>query len=146
MTKEEKKLMEEYPEIKFDEKIFNSDFFNEMEDSKRFLELEDNWDDLGSKSYKLETWIRMKDFLIKIIKDFYTHSSLILPTPYINPGKGGAFDLHWKTEHFEILLRIPEEDEVPISFYGDNYKEIKIRGTVEISKLEALIEWIRLYY
>ena len=137
---------EEYPEIKFDEKIFNSDFFNEMEDSKRFLELEDNWDDLGSKSYKLETWIKMKDFLIKIIKDFYNHSSLILPTPYINPGKGGAFDLHWKTEHFEILLRIPEEDEVPISFYGDNYKEIKIRGTLEVSKLEALIEWIRLYY
>jgi hypothetical protein len=127
-------------------KIFDSEIFKEIEDSKRFLELEDNWDDLGSKSYKLETWIKMKDFLIKFAKDFHNRSSLILPAPHINPGKAGALDLHWKTKNFEILLRIPEEDEVTISFYGDNYGKIKTRGTLEVSKLEALIEWIRLYY
>ena len=45
--------------------FFNSDIFNELKESKRFLDLEDNWDDLGSKSYKLETWNKMKNFLLK---------------------------------------------------------------------------------
>lgn len=127
-------------------KFFNQEIFDEINESKRFLELEDNWDDFGSKSYKLETWGKMKHFLLKFTQDFYNRSSLILPVPYINPGKGGAFDLHWKTKGFELLLRIPEEYNVPISFYGDNYKNIKIRGTLEVSKLDSLIEWIRLYF
>ncbi|KKN00377.1 hypothetical protein LCGC14_1138350 [marine sediment metagenome] len=136
-------------EIKFpsiSNKVFEPEFFDEITESKRFLELEDNWDDLGSKSYKLETWVKMKDFLLKFAQDFYSRSSLILPVPYINPGKASAFDLHWKTKSFELLLRIPEEHNVPISFYGDNYENIKIRGTLEKSKLDSLIEWIRLYF
>jgi len=127
-------------------KVFDPEFFDEINESKRFLEIEDNWDDLGSKSYKLETWVKMKDFLVKFGRDFYNSSSLILPVPFVNPGKTGAFDLHWKTKNFELLLRIPEEDDVPISFYGDNYENIKIRGTLEVSKLDSLIEWIRLYF
>lgn len=119
--------------------------YSEINDSKRFLKFSDNWDDRGSKSYKLETWLKTKNVLLKIARDFYNHSSLILPTPYINPSASGAFDLHWKTNYFELLLRIPEEDDNPISYYGDNYKKIKIRGTLEVSKLQPLIEWITLY-
>lgn len=132
-------------EIKFPSIIINPEFFYEINESKRFIEIENNWDNLGSKTYKLETWLKMKDFLLKIAQAFYNRSSLILPVPYINPGKSGAYDLHWKTNNFELLLRIPEEYNVPISFYGDNYKNIKIRGTLEVSKLEPLIEWITLY-
>jgi len=132
-------------EIKFNVIPFDVDFFSEIYDSKRFINLKDNWDGLGSIGYKLETWIKMKEFLIRMAQEFYYISSLTLPTPYINLGKSGAFDLHWKTKKFELLVRIPEENEVPISFYGDNYKEIKIRGTLEITKLDALIEWIKLY-
>ena len=125
--------------------IINPEFYSEINNSKRFLKLMDNWDNLGSKFYKLETWIKMKNFLLKIARDFYNHSSLLLPPPYINPSASGAFDLHWKTKDFELLLRIPEENDVLISFYGDNYKQIKIRGTLEVSKLKPLIEWITLY-
>jgi len=126
-------------------KVYDPEFFFEINESKRFLELEDNWDNLGSKTYKIETWNKMKDFLLNITHDFYNRSSLILPVPYINPGNSGAFDLHWKTKNFELLLRIPEENNVPISYYGDNYANIKIRGTLEFSKIESLIEWITSY-
>jgi len=127
-------------------KILFKDLFKEIEISKKILSFSENWDNEGSKGYEQRTWEKKVRFLTKVFKNFYDKYGLILPTPYINPGMDGDIDIHWKTEKFEIFLSIPENDDERINYYGDNYGDIRTKGTLDIDKLDSFLTWIKLYY
>ncbi len=122
------------------------EFLKEIEASKDFLEYEDNWDGEGSKNYKRETLDKFYQFLINFSKEFYRKNKKRLIAPYINPGMDGGIDLHWKTENFELLLSVPERDDVPISYYGDDYKINIIKGTLNIDNFGVLISWLKTFH
>jgi len=122
------------------------EFLKEIEASKDFLEYENNWDGEGSKDYKKETLDKLNQFLINLSKEFYTKNKKPLITPYINPGMDGAIDLHWKTDKFELFLSIPERDDEPITYYGDDYRDNIIKGTLNIDNFGVLLSWIKTFH
>lgn len=122
------------------------EFLKEIEASKNFMEYEDNWDGEGSKNYKKETLDKLNQFLINLSKEFYIRNKNHLITPYINPGMDGAIDLHWKTDKFELFLSVPERDDVPITYYGDDYRDNIIKGTLNIDNFGVLLSWLKTFH
>ena len=108
------------------------------------LSLKNNWDDKGSIGYKRSTLMKSVDFLRILYEIMAEKSDYVIPVPGILPGPHGSIDLHWKNEKFELLINIPADpsNEV-VSFYGDNYKDLKIRGTFNINNLKTgPINWL----
>lgn len=122
------------------------EFLNEIEAAKDFLGYENNWDGEGSKSYKKETLEKLNQFLLNISQEFFKINKKRIAAPYINPGMDGAIDLHWKTDKFELLLSVPESSDVPITYYGDDYKDNIIKGTLNIDNFGVILSWIKTFH
>ena len=75
-----------------------------INDARKYLKYEDNWDGEGSPIYKEETLKRVESFL-----KLYIKFNKKLPLPNILPGPGGSFDLCWKHLNFDILMNVPED-------------------------------------
>src|SRR5579864_789949 len=65
--------------------------------------LRDNWDDEGSQGYSVQTWKRIRSFLLN-------HASLSerqfrqkLPVPQINPADQGSIDVFWRLADRQLL-------------------------------------------
>lgn len=118
----------------------------EIEESKKILDLEKNWDGEGSIGYKEKTWNKMKAFLMKLAENYSKKYEFLIHTPFLNPGSNGAIDLHWQTNKFELLLSIPESDEVPINYYGDNYGRSSIKGTLGDDDFDVILTFMKMYH
>ena len=136
--------------IKIEEDIFKYEIpkklSEEIEKSKKLLELKDGWNSPESKGYKLETLVKVNKFLILIFTEFHKRFGQDLIIPYIDPGINGAIDLHWKTEKFEMHLTIPERDDEPISYYGDNYGPFFQEGCIINGKINSWLSWMKEVY
>ena len=106
------------------------------------LELEDNWDGEGSPSYSLDTVDRAIEFAAtqaRVLRDF----ARCLPMPEIGAGPDGSIDLHWKLPSRELLVNIPADANEVATYYGDDYKTQKIRGSVNARNLNwGIAEWL----
>ncbi len=101
----------------------------EIERSRYILTLPDNWDDEGSKPYKQETLICAIHFLLDyfyLLDKIYAHS---IKVPQIGHGVNGGIDILWKSKDYRLLINIHEAPSNIASFYGDDYKDNKIKGT-----------------
>jgi hypothetical protein len=113
---------------------------------KKILSLRDNWDGEGSVSYNEETLNRSIAFIENISKNYWKKFKLIIPIPDMFPGIDGDIDIDWKIENFELLITIPNNSEEPAGFYGDDYKENKIKGTINQKILDAvIIPWMKIF-
>lgn len=158
-------LIKKHPETNWDEIISNavesylfnlsnpqskerdiSELTEEIEHSKRLLKLNDNWDGEGSKGYLKPTWEKMVTFLMTLSNEFHDRYGLMIHAPIINPGTEGAIDLHWKEERFELLMSIPENDEIAMNYYGDNYGKSRIKGTLEANDLDIILTFMKMYH
>jgi len=115
----------------------------ELKNSLQILNLEDNWDGEGSIGYNKKTWKKMVNFLDQIASNYYLRTQFLLSSPFINPGSKGDIDLHWKNKKFELFLSIPQSDEDPIVYYGDDYKMNAIEGSFELNDYEELLSWLK---
>jgi hypothetical protein len=106
----------------------------EIEQGKRILELEDDWDGEGSLGYSKETLNRAESFLKMHIEGLWKSFSIRLPIPKIGPGPDGSIDLYWKQSSWELLVNIPADAHEMATFYGDNYGSIKNRGNLDPTK------------
>jgi hypothetical protein len=116
-------------ETKFSIPVKFEDLANEIKRSSYILELPDNWDDEGSKSYKQETLIFAINFLLDyfyLLDRIYAHS---IKVPQISHGVNGGIDILWKSEDYRLLINIHEAPSNIASFFGDDYKDNKIKGT-----------------
>lgn len=110
----------------------------------KILELEDNWDGEGSKTYNAETLKRAKSFLISLIKDFWMLYNLKLDIPMIFPGIDGDIDIEWKNKKFQLLISIPEEVEKLTGLYGNDYAEDEIELDFDSTKINLrLLSWLK---
>ncbi len=124
---------------------FNSEMERELSYSRKILELKDGWDGEHSRGYMEKTWNKMFNFLEIFSKEYRCITNYFLSKPFIDPGLDGGIDLHWKTNKFELLLTIPEKDNEPLSYYGDDYKSNIIKGTLELDNYRVLLSWIKIF-
>ena len=110
----------------------------------KILELRDNWDGEDSKTYNGETLKRAKSFLISLIKDFWMLYNLELDIPMIFPGIDGDIDIEWKNKRFQLLISIPEKDEMLAGLYGSDYAEDEIELDFDCTKTNLrLLSWLK---
>jgi len=115
----------------------------EIEQAKRILDFEDDWDGEGSPGYSEDTFNRAVSFLTTYAEGVWESCGIPLPIPRIGPGPDGSIDLHWKLPSRELLVNIPADaNEVP-TFYGDNYGVLKNRGTLDPQKFNLeIVPWL----
>lgn len=106
---------------------------NAIEKLMSFLKLEENWDGSGAKAFDYETVVNAASFL-------FTHESMLmtkfkfpLSAPIPGPCHDGSIDLHWSNEKDELLINIKPNPNMVCEFYGDDKKDFKINGTINIS-------------
>ncbi|MFC1478876.1 hypothetical protein ACFL57_05410 [Candidatus Margulisiibacteriota bacterium] len=115
-----------------------SELDSEIERSRHIIKLKENWDGEGSKGYKQTTWDRAVDLLSSKYLDYAMSKKDKIDIPNILPGPDGSIDILWSYPEYEVLINVPESDNKPISFYGDNKRENYLKGTLN-SKLEELV-------
>jgi hypothetical protein len=111
--------------------------------ARALVELGENWDGEGSQGYSLETWKRVKRFLM-------SHASAarslfrVLPAPALNPADQGSLDVFWRLSGRQLLVNFPEDESAPITYYGENRQgnnTISGRTTAGEKRLD-LVAWL----
>jgi len=112
--------------------------------SEYIVDLKDNWDDEGSKGYKSETWLNAINLILTYSVWIKENRFTIISPPQIYEGPEGSIDILWESKKYRLLLNVPEDKNLPISFYGDDFYKDSNKGTLpEYSKIKlALIESI----
>ncbi len=123
------------------------EIYQEIENSKYILELDDDWDDEGGVAYQESTWKRTIQFISSYTKWVFDEISLVIPTPKIAPGPNGTIDILWKSSNYRLLINIPDNLKKQASFYGDNYSTDTIEGTFNPSNFNQglLLTILNLY-
>jgi hypothetical protein len=96
-----------------------------LEDMKKWLEeLDIEW----------ATWARAQSIV------FWSGN----PDAEVNPGPDDkTVDVHWKAPNWELLVNVPENENEPVDFYGDNNKDVKIKGRCYNKNIKSLIQILR---
>ena len=114
-----------------------------IESSRWILDLEDDWDELGSSKYSESTWQRACNFLVQQARFSRRVLGGELPSPRIQPGPAASIDMHWKMERFELLVNIPSDPSKSATFYGDDYGDLCMRGNLNPSEaIPGLVVWL----
>jgi len=115
----------------------------EIEQAKRILELQDDWDGVGSPGYSEDTFNRAIAFLTMEAEGLWESWGIRLPVPRIGPGPDGSIDLHWKQPSWELLVNISADANEMAVFYGDNYGAQKIRGSLDPKNFNlGIVAWL----
>lgn len=112
--------------------------------ARALAELGEDWDGEGSQGYSLNTWKRVKRFVL-------THASISesrfranLPVPTINPADQGSLDVSWRLSDRQLLVNFPADKAGPITYYGQNNQgdnTISGRTTGREHRLD-LVAWL----
>jgi hypothetical protein len=96
------------------------DIRSAVQSARALTELGEDWDGEGAQGYSLNTWKRVKRFVL-------THASISqsrflanLPVPTINPADQGSLDVSWRLSDRQLLVNFPADKTAPITYYGQN--------------------------
>jgi len=109
------------------------------EKSQYILELENDWDENGALSYKLETWIKsinfIHEFSLIIFRDF--KRKIISPKIYHGPSQ--SIDILLENNKYSLLINIPPDSDLGI-YYGKDKVGNSSKGEINLNKINyALI-------
>lgn len=107
-----------------------------INDSKYILELEEGWDGEDGKPFSKETWNNAVKFLIDYATWIYANTGKAIVSPDIMHSVDGSIELLWQKEKFRMIISVPKNDKL-LSFYGDDYKDGKIQGTVGLESIKS---------
>lgn len=114
-----------------------------IEDSRKILLLEDNWDDLGAVPIEEPTWRRAVEFLARHAKWVWENKRSAIESPEVLPGPDGSVDLHWDHTDYELLINVPAEPNSMAGFYGDDRGGISIKGQFDPGRMnKGLFDWL----
>jgi hypothetical protein len=114
-----------------------------IEDAEWLLSLKEDFDGEGSPRYHPDTVGRALTLVRTLSAQACSHGADGIPLPEILPGPAGSVDLHWRAEAFELLVNIPTDPRSAPTFYGDNYGEVKLRGSLTGRDPESsILRWI----
>ncbi len=105
-----------------------------IEESRRILELEDNWDGEGSPGYLESTWNRAVEFLMTNALALWEDHHIAVDAPAVHNGPNGSIDIYWKTPGGSLLFNVPPENVGDVSFYGSNKEGGEIKGSLRLDR------------
>jgi|SRR5579859_5684297 len=117
------------------------DVVDAVEQSERIFHVVDFDED--EAVCKHATWQRATEYLLKSALHLWHshHTKLAAPRIWYEPD--GSIDLHWRVQHRELLINIPEEEAMPASFYGDNKAGQIVKGRLDLSNNNQwLLMWL----
>jgi hypothetical protein len=104
-----------------------------LDESRRILEWDDDWDGEGSPKYEETTWQRAADFLRSNALRLWEEYASSIEAPRVLPGPDGSIDIHWQTGDHELLVNIPADSDELATYYGDTPKGHVIKGKLDTS-------------
>jgi hypothetical protein len=111
--------------------------------SRAILNLKHDWDEQGSPGYEEATWRRACDFVLRQANFARENLGRELPVPMILPGPDASIDVHWKMPWFELSVNIPKDASQPATFYGDDFGNSSIKGTLNpAEEIPGIIVWL----
>ena len=102
-----------------------------VENSRRILDLPDNWDDEGSPAYSTITWERACVFQLRSALGLLEKCGMVAPTPSIAHGPKGSADIYWRSSSFTLLLNVPSPVDQPIDYFGCKPDGTEIKGKLD---------------
>jgi len=116
-----------------------ADLVEEINDSKKILLLEDNWDYLGASSISQDLYMETIRFLLMYSMYIYeNYQKTVIQSPEINPCSNGTIDLSWRTQKARMLINVKKKGDVFLaSFYG-YYTENRLpqEGFIDMNKVD----------
>ena len=121
--------------------MINIDSF--LKDLENFSSWKEDWDDQGAKSFKKETILRVKNFILdcdNYIKKLFGYD---IVAPEILPAPDGSLSLFWTAQENsgKYILVCIQESPLPIMYHGKNYWKQSIDGEGD-THLNSLYIWI----
>ena len=104
------------------------ELFREINESKYIMDIPDDYDGSGSRSYKFEVWKSACKFVVDYYTFLYERTGRIPPVPKIYHGPDGSIDIHWDYDQFKLLINIEEASSVA-TFYGSYADGQEIEGS-----------------
>jgi len=91
-----------------------------VQSARELTELGENWDGEGSRGYSLNTWKRVKRFVLRQAALSESLLRATLPVPAINPADQASLDVFWQLSDRQLLVNFPADENAPITYYGQN--------------------------
>lgn len=98
-----------------------------LQDIRDLAKLQEDWDDDGACTIKLEVRAKAEQF-VNLINRLLPGCSM----PYVDPTSDGGIDFHWRDEDREALAHISVDDNKDVDFYISIFPYIRITGRVDL--------------
>ncbi len=114
-------------------------------DSRKILDLKEDWDQDGAIAVNKEIYFRAIETLIAYSNNVLNVHNIAINAPHISVAADGSIDLDWKTPTSELLLTILNTEDFSLHYYGDDgNNNTVIKGTLNESRInEDLSYWMR---
>ena len=114
-----------------------------IEESRKLLDWEDDWDEEGSPGYEEAMWQRGAGFLKDNALRLWEEYGACVEAPRVLPGPNGSIDIHWHTGDHELLINIPADRSKLAPYYGDTPTGHSVKGTLDTSaENQWLLMWL----
>lgn len=108
-------------------------YLNEaLKKSEYILELEQDWDDLDSPKYDIETWKKSIIFLVDYSKILLKDFNKKIAVPKIYHGPKGTIDILWEENEYKLLINIVNNGENAIFYGSNNDHSNNIKGEISL--------------
>jgi hypothetical protein len=110
-----------------------------IESSRAILELTD---DDGAPLVAKTAWERAANFLNNSARRLWSNQGVRIEAPDIGSGPDGSVDIHWDRANYEMLINVPADLAVPITFYGDDRRGNAVKGQTPSHDNRGLLLWL----
>ena len=105
-------------------------------------QLQDDWDGEGSHAFTCAHIERVCEFLMAGFDWAWRKFDYIIPAPTIAPGPAESIDIQWQTSNGRLLLNIPRDASVPITYYGEDRVGNSAKHKVCTKTDNSLFVWL----
>lgn len=110
-----------------------NDLVKSIKESKKLLDLKDNWDDQGSPGYSEETLQQAIRLIVNYSRKIWVEEGIVIDAPKILPAQNGSIDLFWEKDEYTLLINVPRYPGYLAGFYGDFKNDEYIEGKFNLS-------------
>jgi len=116
----------------------------EIQESRRLLQYEDDWDGEGSPGYLEATWQETVEFVLQLLARLADEYAVRHQAMEIMPGTCGNIDVEIEFADHRLLFSVPRDPGTPIRFFAYEVATANaIKGTLGRSApIGWLLQWI----